>query len=174
MTHANKIAAGAAFPAISVPRLGGGEITPAAMEGWRLFVVYRGKHCPLCKPYLTTLDGLIDTFAEAGVQVMAVSADPTEKASADLAEFGWRFPLGYGLTIEQMHTLGLYVSDPRSPQETDRPFSEPGLFLINPDGKVQVVDISNAPYARPDLATIARGAKLIQEINFPIRGMRAA
>ena len=33
-----------------------------------------------------------------------------------------------------MQALGLYVSTPRSPQETDRPFAEPGLFLINPDG----------------------------------------
>jgi peroxiredoxin len=173
MTQASKIAAGAPFPAIATPRLGGGEVAPAAAEGWRLLVVYRGKHCPLCKPYLTTLDGLLDTFAEAGVQVMAVSADPEEKAAADLAEFKWRFPLGYGLTVAQMRELGLYVSEPRSPQETDRPFAEPGLFLINPAGTVQIVDISNAPFARPDLAAIARGAKRIQEMNYPIRGTHA-
>ncbi len=172
--NATKLAAGAPFPAIATPRLGGGEVAPAAATGWRLLVVYRGKHCPLCKPYLTTLDGLIDTFAEAGVQVMAVSADPEEKAAADLAEFKWRFPLGYGLTVAQMRELGLYVSDPRSPQETDRPFAEPGLFLINPEGTVQIVDISNAPFARPDLAAIARGAKRIQELNYPIRGTHAA
>jgi hypothetical protein len=69
-----------------------------------------------------------------------------------------------------MQALGLYVSNPRSPQETDRPFSEPGLFLINPAGQVQLIDISNAPFARPDLAGIARGAKRIQEMNYPIRG----
>ena len=170
MTHATKLAAGAAFPAITVPRLGGGEIAPAAMEGWRLLVVYRGKHCPLCKPYLGTLDKLIEEFAAANVAVVAISADPEEKAQADHAEFGWRFPLGYGLTVAQMQSLGLYVSNPRSPQETDRPFSEPGLFLINPAGQVQLVDISNAPFARPDLAGIARGAKRIQEMNYPIRG----
>jgi hypothetical protein len=69
-----------------------------------------------------------------------------------------------------MHALGLYVSAPRSPQETDRPFAEPGLFVINPAGTVQVVDISNAPWARPDLAAIARGVKRIQELGYPIRG----
>jgi len=174
MTQATKIAAGAPFPDIRVARLGGGTIAPAAMEGWRLLVVYRGKHCPLCKPYLTTLDGLLGTFAEIGVQVMAISADPEEKASADFAEFGWRFPLGYGLTVAQMQELGLYVSTPRSAQETDRPFAEPGLFLINPEGGVQIVDISNAPFSRPDLAAIARGAKRIQEMNYPIRGTLAA
>ena len=170
MTQATKLAAGAAFPAIAVPRLGGGAIAPAAMEGWRLLVVYRGKHCPLCKPYLGTLDKLLEEFEAAGVAVLAVSADPEEKAAADHAEFGWRFPLGFGLTIPQMHTLGLYVSNPRSAQETDRPFAEPGLFLINPEGQAQLIDISNAPFARPDLAGILRGAKRIQEMNYPIRG----
>jgi peroxiredoxin len=173
MTLATKIAAGAPFPAVAVPRLGGGQVAPAAMEGWRLLVVYRGRHCPLCKPYLTTLDGLVETFAAAGVQVMAVSADPQEKAAADAADHKWRFPLGYGLSVPQMRELGLYVSSPRSAQETDRPFAEPGLFLINPAGTVQIVDISNAPFARPDLAAIARGAKRIQEMDYPIRGTHA-
>ncbi|WP_372616807.1 redoxin domain-containing protein [Falsiroseomonas sp.] len=173
MSKATKLAAGAPFPAIALPRLGGGEIAPAAMEGWRLLVVYRGRHCPLCKPYLGTLDTLMEEFAAAGVQVMAVSADPAEKAAADVAEFGWRFPVGHDLSVAQMRELGLYVSDPRSPQETDRPFAEPGLFLINPDGAVQVLDISNAPWARPDLAAIARGAKRIQDLGYPIRGTHA-
>lgn len=170
MTHTTKLAAGAAFPAITVPRLGGGEIAPAATAGWRLLIVYRGKHCPFCKPYLGTLDKLLEEFEAAGVSVAAISADPEEKAAADHAEFGWRFPLGYGLTVAQMQALGLYISNPRSAQETDRPFAEPGLFLINPAGEVQLIDISNAPFARPDLAGIARGAKRIQEMNYPIRG----
>ena len=69
-----------------------------------------------------------------------------------------------------MQQLGLYISHPRSPQETDRPFAEPGLFLINPAGQAQIIDISNAPFARPDLASIARAAKRIQDMNYPIRG----
>jgi len=170
MTQVTKLAAGAAFPAIAVPRLGGGEIAPAMMAGWRLLVVYRGKHCPLCKPYLGTLDKLIEEFAAVGVSVAALSADPEEKAAADVAEHGWRFPLGYDLSIEQMRQLGLYISQPRSPQETDRPFAEPGLFLINPAGEAQIIDISNAPFARPDLASIARAAKRIQDMDYPIRG----
>jgi len=173
MSSTGKPIAGSTFPAISVPRLGGGTISPAAMPGWRLVVVYRGRHCPLCKPYLSSLDRLIDEFADADVSVMAMSADPEEKAAADVSEFGWRFPLGYGLTIDQARELRLYISEPRSPQETDRPFAEPGLFLINPQGQIQIVDISNAPFARPDLAAVARGAKRIQERNYPIRGTLA-
>lgn len=165
-----KLAAGAPFPDIRIPRLGGGEVAPAAMQGWRMLVVYRGRHCPLCKPYLTGLDALAEDYAAAGVAVMAASADPAAKAAADVAEFGWRFPLGHDLSVPQMRALGLYVSDPRSPQETDRPFAEPGLFAINPEGRVQVLAISNAPWARPDLAAVARGIRRIQEVGYPIRG----
>lgn len=170
MTQTMKLQSGARFPAMSWPRVGGGDINAAASEGWRVLVVYRGKHCPLCKKYFKTLDGMLDDFKAAKVAVMAVSADTKEKAEADVAEQGWRFPVGYGLTPEQMRTLGLYISEPRSPQETDRPFSEPGLFAINPEGKVQILDISNAPFARPDLAAILSGLKFVQEKQLPIRG----
>jgi len=113
---------------------------------------------------------MLDDFMTAGIAVMAVSADSLEKAQADVAEQGWRFPVGYGLTTDQMRQLGLYISEPRSPQETDRPFAEPGVFVINPEGKVQIVDISNAPFARPDLAGILQGLKFVREKQYPIRG----
>lgn len=42
-----KLSAGSAFPDLTVPKVGGGELAPAKLEGWRMVVVYRGKHCPL-------------------------------------------------------------------------------------------------------------------------------
>ena len=173
MSNTSKLAAGAPFPKLSMPAVGGGTVDIASMPGWRMLAVYRGKHCPLCKKYFATLDGMLDGFKTAGVSVAAVSADPKEKADADVAEFKWKFPVGYGLTPDQMRQLGLYISEPRSPQETDRPFAEPGLYVINPEGKVQIVEISNAPFARPDLAGILHGIKVIQERNYPIRGTMA-
>jgi peroxiredoxin len=168
-----KLNAGSPFPSLPVATVGGGTVDLASRSGWRMLVVYRGKHCPLCKKYLKTLDGVLDDLGTAAVTVLAASADPKEKAEADVAGEGWRFPVGYGLSMEQMRALGLYVSEPRSPQETDRPFAEPGLFVINPEGRVQITDISNAPFARPDLAGILNGIKLIQERNYPIRGTLA-
>lgn len=173
MPDQTKFLAGAPFPSFSWPTVDGGSVDVAGTTGWKLLIVYRGKHCPLCKRYFATLDGLLDSFSAAGVAVSAVSADPKEKLEADLAEFKWRFPVGYGMTTDQMRQLGLYISEPRSPQETDRPFAEPGLFVINPDGRVQIVEISNAPFVRADLAGVLNGIKLIQERNYPIRGTLA-
>lgn len=170
MTKNQKLAAGVSFPAMTWPTTDGSTVDIAGASGWRMLAVYRGRHCPLCKKYFATLDGLLDGFKAQGVSVSAVSADPLEKVVADLGEFKWRFPVGYGMTTEQMKQLGLYVSEPRSAQETDRPFAEPGLYVVNPEGKVQIVEISNAPFARPDLAGILNGIKVIQERGYPIRG----
>ena len=171
MSKTEKMAAGAAFPSLSLQTVDGGAVDVAALPGWRMLAVYRGKHCPLCKRYFKTLDGLLDQLKAEGVTVIAASADTKEKAQADVTSEAWRFPVGYGLTLDQMRKLGLYITEPRSPQETDRPFAEPGLFVINPTGTLQIIDISNAPFARPDLAAILAGIKIIKEKNYPIRGM---
>ncbi|MHA1114391.1 MAG: thioredoxin peroxidase, partial [Alphaproteobacteria bacterium] len=99
-----------------------------------------------------------------------LSGDPKEKADADKAELGITFPVAYGLTPDQMRGLGLYISSPRSPEETDRLFPEPALFAINPKGEIQIADISNAPFSRPGLANILSGLTLIQKRDYPIRG----
>ena len=166
-----KISAGTRFPAFSWEGVGGARVDPASDSGWRTLVIYRGKHCPLCKAYLHTLNGLRADFASSGIRIAAVSADPQEKAEAEVAQNAWAFPVGYGLSLPQMRELGLYISAPRSPQETDRPFSEPALFVINPEGLIQIVDISNAPFARPDLGSLLKGLQFIISNDYPIRGL---
>lgn len=170
MPYSQKLAPGFELPSLAWPRVGGGVVAPAEMIGWRLLSIYRGRHCPLCKSYYQKLEGLLGRFAATGVSVLAVSADSEAKAAADVAEHGWSFPVGYDLTVDQMRRLGLYISEPRSAQETDRPFAEPGLFVLNPAGALQIVDVSNAPFARPDLEMVLSGIKLIQDRDYPIRG----
>jgi hypothetical protein len=70
----------------------------------------------------------------------------------------------------------VYISIPHSEKETDHNFAEPGLFVINGDGQVQVVDLSNNPFSRPDLEVIVSGLEWIRapENNYPIRGTFAA
>jgi len=173
----DKLRPGERLPEITAPRLGGGELRlgkPVDDHDWQMVVVYRGKHCPICKTYLAELERLAPEFAKSGVGVVAVSSDPEDRARTFADEIGLTFPVGYDLTVDQMKSLGLYVSAPRSEKETDRPFPEPGVFVINADGQLQVVDISNAPFARPDLAGLARGLKFIRDNDYPIRGRLAA
>ena len=165
-------AAGEAFPALTLHTLAEGDVALESVPGWRLLVVYRGAHCPICKTYLKTLDSLRTAYADAGIAVYAVSADPKERAAAEADAEGWQFPVAFDLSVDDMRRLGVYVSEPRSAQETDRPFAEPAVFAINPDGRLQVADISNAPFARPDLVALLKGLKFVQEKNYPVRGTR--
>lgn len=174
-----KLNAASVFPELEVPRLGGGSLSlgrPRSGMDWQLVVVYRGKHCPMCTTYLDELNELLPQFHDLGVDVAAVSADPENKAQDQMGRVNPAFPVGYGITTEQMHELGLYVSDPRSSEETDRPFAEPGVFVVNADGQLQVTDISNAPFTRPDLKTLLGGLRFIRnpENNYPIRGTHDA
>jgi peroxiredoxin len=109
-----------------------------------------------------------------GVDVVAVSGDPEQKARAMADEKELSITVGYDLSVDEMNTLGLYVSEPRSPQETDRPFAEPGLFVINDKGTIQIIDVANAPFARPELQGIANGIKFIRGNDYPIRGTLSA
>tara|TARA_R110000772_G_scaffold15345_1_gene44692 strand:+ start:552 stop:1085 length:534 start_codon:yes stop_codon:yes gene_type:complete len=177
MTH-TKLTAGQKFPETTVPLVSGSELTlgksKSNTERWQLVVVYRGKHCPICMRYLTQLEGLKNEFDAAGVDVVAISGDGIEKATTVVDDNNLTFPVGYDLSIDQMESLGLYISDPRSPKETDQPFPEPGLFVLRPDGVIQIIDISNAPFSRPELGAILRGIRFIRENDYPIRGTHAA
>ena len=168
----HKLVPGSVFPAFDITTIDHGTITVGRpVSGWEMLVVYRGKHCSLCRRYMDALHEMLSHFDEIDTRVVAVSSDPEERAVAFKREGSYHhITIGYGMTPEQMHQLGLYISDPRSPEETGWPFAEPGLFVIRPDHRLQIVDISNAPFARPDLGLIYNGIKFIQENSYPIRG----
>ncbi|WP_424927477.1 redoxin domain-containing protein [Amaricoccus tamworthensis] len=156
---------------MSFPRADGdGAVTIGQpKERWTMLFVYRGAHCPRCKRFLAKLDAALPSWTEV-MDVVVVSADTREKALADREEFGWSFDLCYGLTVPQMRSLGLYVSEPLSEAETTGAFAEPGAFGIQPDGTLMLVDISNGPAARPDLVELLDGMKFNIKNNRPVRG----
>ncbi|QQN74908.1 peroxiredoxin family protein [Croceicoccus sp. YJ47] len=167
----SKIKAGASFPSFSWPKTTGETVTPADHGGWRFLTIYRGKHCPLCKQYLTELNGMQEDFKAADISVWALSADPLERARSQAEEEGWTIPILAELTEDQMRAMRLYISSPRSADETDRNFAEPATFVINPQGEIQIVDISNAPFSRPDLTGILKGIRFVAAKDYPIRGI---
>lgn len=155
---------------LSFPSVSGGTLEVGqAKERWTMLFVYRGRHCPRCKRFLNKLNAMLSEWS-AVLDVVVVSSDTEEKALADKEEFGWTFELGYGLTLEQMRSLGLYVTEPLSEAETTGLFAEPGAFGIRPDGSLMLVDISNGPAARPDLEELLDGMTFNINNNRPARG----
>lgn len=174
MTNSNPhtgLRGGDSFPAFTVPKLGGGSLAFGGdRDRWTLLIVYRGKHCGRCKTYLGKFEQAYAKWQAAGFDVACVSADPQEKASADAQDCGWTFDIGHDLQIDDMRRMGLYVSEPLSEAETDRPFAEPGVFCLRPDGTVQIVAISNGPAARTDLDELLDGMIFTIENDRPPRG----
>jgi len=168
-----KLESGGRIPALQLPLIDGGEITlgqPQITGAWQIVIVYRGLHCPLCHKYLARLEELRPAFAKANTELVVVSGDPLAKAQMMAAEHNLGFPVAYDLSIEQMRELGLYISHPRNEQETDRPFAEPATFAINGEGLLHLIEISNTPFNRADLAELLDTVEWIQENDYPIRG----
>ena len=118
----NALSSAAPFPVTTVSRLGGGTLTLGKPEtaDWQLIFVYRGLHCPICRGYMEDLELRLSEFAEIGIEVVIVSADPVEKAEKLRADHAPTVPIGFDLSIAQMKMLGLYVSAPPHPAG-DRP-----------------------------------------------------
>ena len=167
-----KLESGAMFPLLTVPCAGGRTVRlGGARRGWQLIVVYRGRHCPICSRYLAKLDGMAKRFTELDTEIIAVSADPRDRAEQAKAEWAIGFDIAYGLSLDAMRALGLYISAPTD--GAPHPFPEPALFVVNPEGRAQIIEIANAPFVRPDLETILSGLAFIREKNYPIRGTMA-
>ena len=140
-----------------------------------MVVVYRGKHCPLCTRYLKELNEALPKFSALGVDVVAVSADSEQRTKDQMAEVSPTYPVGYDLSIEQMQQLGLYISGTGNGTNVERPFAEPGLFVINEEGNLQMIDTSNVPFARPSLESMLMGINFIRsrEVKPPVNGTEA-
>ena len=170
MDTTTKLHPGQLFAPIVFSQLDGADHTFGAPGSWQALFVIRGQHCPICKTYLGEIEKRRATFAELSVSVAAVSADSEAQTRLTAEATKPNFPLLYGLNETIMRNLGLYISEPRSAQETDHRFPEPGLFLVNPAGLLQLVDIANAPFLRPDLDRLIGGLRFVIDKKYPIRG----
>lgn len=159
-------------PALDINLLNGGpwRLKDAKPASFTLIVAYRGLHCPICKTYLADLEAKLPEFARRGVEVIALSTDSRELAERAKAEWGLAsLRLGYALPVATARSWGLYISSAIRDGEPPE-FSEPGLFLIKPDGSLFFTVIGSAPWARPPLDQVLRGIDVALERQMPARG----
>ena len=164
-------------PALSLDTVGGDRATLADQkpEHFTMVVFYRGYHCPVCRKYLSELDGLIDDFATRGVSVIVASSDTRERAELTRTEWNLHhIDPAYGLPLEEARQWGLYISTSRGKTslgiEEPARFSEPGLFLLRPDGTLYWGNVSTMPFARPHFTEILTAIDFALKNNYPARG----
>ena len=140
-----------------------------------MVVFYRGLHCPICSRYLADLERKLEAFKERGVEVIAISSDSEERARQSKEK--WQLPnltIGYGLDLDTADAWGLYISTSRGMTsagvEEPKLFSEPGLFLIRPDGTLYFATVQTMPFARPGFAEVLNAIDFVIEKDYPARG----
>lgn len=159
-------------PALDLPTVGGGRFDLGAKQPqtFTMLVFYRGLHCPICKGYIGDLDRKLEKFRERGVDAVAISADTRERAEQTKRDWGIeRLPIAYDLGIDQARDWGLYISSSIKEEEPSL-FSEPGLFLIRPDGTLYCASIQTMPFARPSFADVLQAVSFVTEKDYPARG----
>jgi peroxiredoxin len=164
-------------PALSLDTVGGrrfvlGDEPP---QHFTMLVFYRGLHCPICRRYLTELNGLVGEFSARGVQVVAASGDIRDRAQAAVSEWGLTsLTVGYGLSTEVARSWSLFISTSRGKTsigiEEPALFSEPGLFLVRPDGTLYWSNVSTMPFARPHFSEILTSIDFALKQDYPARG----
>lgn len=144
-------------------------------EHFTLITFYRGLHCPVCARYLADLESKLDDFAQRGVSVIAISSDTEERAVQ--AKERWALPrlmIGWGLDLDAARRWGLYLSagHGKTTAGIEEPalFSEPGLFLVRPDGTLYFATVQTMPFARPSFGEILQSIEFVIARNYPARG----
>ncbi len=167
-----KLTPDAQVPALKLPLVGGGtfDLSEESPENFTMVLFYRGYHCPVCKGYLGGLMEALKEYEAAGFSVVVASMNDEALASKSSEEWGLDgLRVGYGLTIEQAKDWGLWISKAFKDVEAEF-FTEPGLFWVRPDGRLYLADISNMPWARPDLKMLLSKVGYALENNYPARG----
>lgn len=144
-------------------------------ERFDLLVFYRGLHCPICAKYLLELERLAPEFQARGVQVTAISSDTEErgqqmaqKVNAKMLRFA------FGLSLRSARQWGLYISTSRGKTsigiEEPALFSEPGVFLVRPDGTLYYGSVQTMPFARPQFQDLLGAVDVAISKDYPARG----
>jgi peroxiredoxin len=164
-------------PELRVPTLAHGafDLADDAPANFTLVVFYRGLHCPVCLKYLRELGSLIPEYERRGTKVIALSSDTLERTQEMARKVGaadLRF--GHSLPLKVGRLWGLYISSSRGKSsigiEEPALFTEPGVFLVRPDGSLYYGAVQTMPFARPLFSELLQAVDFAITKDYPARG----
>ena len=177
MTTPTPLMPRAAVPKLDVALTDGSRFVLGQDPGkaFDLIVFYRGLHCPICTKYLMELERLEPEFRQRGVQVVAISSDDADRAGQMAEKVKAKgVKVGYGLALDAARAWGLYISTSRGKTSTgvEEPalFSEPGVFLVRPDGTLYYGSTQTMPFARPAFQDLLGAIDFAIAKDYPARG----
>ena len=122
-----------AFPSLTFPRAGGGEIhLPGDLAGgFGVILFYRGSWSDVCVEQLDAFSRAADEFDREGITVVSVSVDDRETTEALVEKHKLAFPVAYAADAGAVSAvIGVPVNE-------DTAYFEATGFIINPDGRIE-------------------------------------
>lgn len=135
---------GDAFPAITVPQVGGGSLAlPDAMAGeFGVVLFYRGSWCPYCNAQLRAFQRAKDRLADVGAKVVALSVDNETTTNQLVATNGLSFPIGHSADAKAIaEATGAFV-------DVHGGFIQSTGFILDPTGQVVISVYSSGAIGR--------------------------
>jgi peroxiredoxin len=135
---------GDAFPKLTVPAVGGGQIAlPDVFAGaWGVVIVYRGAWCPFCNAQLAGFAAEKEALDGLGVRVVALSVDDEATSAATAAKNHLLFPVGHSANADAVHAaIGAFVNP--TPH-----YLQPAGFVLGPDGTVKAAVYATSAIGR--------------------------
>ncbi|WP_298913930.1 peroxiredoxin-like family protein [uncultured Algimonas sp.] len=164
------------IPEFELPLIGGGafDTSDIVAENFQIIVAYRGVHCPKCKEQLEAIEPMVADIRADGHDIVALSMDTEERARKAHEEWDVsELPIAYDLELLDAKALGLFISDGISDKEPHI-FTEPGLFVVRPDGTLYAQIVQNTPFGRPDVKDLVSGLNYAAKNDYPVRGTSIA
>ena len=129
----DKLIEGSALPNLSLALTGGGHLhLPADLPGrYVVLMFYRGHWCTLCRRHLSHYQANLGALDALGIVPIAASVDDAARTRGLKTELGLTFPVGYGLTHEDVAAF-----DPWWGDDERGHYIQPAEFLIGADGRV--------------------------------------
>jgi peroxiredoxin len=136
------LTAGIKAPEISLPTLQGGSFSLAsALEAGPVVLAFFKVSCPVCQMAFPFFERLHQAYRGKNVSVIGISQDSAEDTAAFSRQFGLTFPLALDTTKSYPASNAYGLTN------------VPTLFLVNPDGEIEVSSVS---WSRDELEDVSR------------------
>jgi len=135
-------------PPFSLPAVDGSRHQLTDYRGSKVVVVfYRGHWCGVCRQQLAALREAILTFEDAGAVVLAISAEPLERARASAVADDLPFTI---LSDEELTVIDRYgLRHDGEPETGFKPIARPSVFVLDRTGIVRFAHVGEDPVDRP-------------------------
>lgn len=141
-----KLQNGDLFPDLELTVLDRGRATLSELSGgsWTLVHVYRGEWCPTCQAYFDRVARARSEIADAGLRIVAISADPEEKARVTRDRHDLWFPIAYGADLSLAKEIDIYA-------DHEHHHLQPAFFLLDPERRIRHISVQSGGMARPPI-----------------------